>query len=81
VWNWERWNSPEYKELNDKQLAEFDTAKRDEYVRRMQDLMEASGAYTFLTNGMQPALRRAWLQPSIRPDGLSMYLPGFKRMA
>jgi peptide/nickel transport system substrate-binding protein len=81
VWNWERWNSPEYKELNDKQLAEFDNAKRDEYVRRMQDLMEDSGAYTFLTNGMQPALRRAWLQPVIRPDGLSMYLPGFKRSA
>jgi peptide/nickel transport system substrate-binding protein len=80
IWNWERWNSPEYKELNDKQLAEFDAAKRGEYVRRMQDLMEDSGAYTFLTNGLQAALHKSWLSPIVRPDGLSMYLPGFKRV-
>lgn len=43
--------------------------------------METSGAYTFLTNGLQPALHRAWLQPVIRPDGLSMYLPAFKKVA
>lgn len=80
VWNWERWNSPEYRELNDKQLAEFDVAKRSAYVRRMQDLMEDSGAYVFLTNGMQPALHKDWLAPAVRPDGISMYLPGFKRI-
>ncbi len=80
VWNWERWNSPEYRELNDKQLAEFDVAKRSAYVQRMQDLMEDSGAYVFLTNGMQPALHKDWLAPAVRPDGISMYLPGFKRV-
>lgn len=79
IWNWERWNSPEYGELNEKQLAEFDPIKRGEYVKRMQDLCEESGAYTFLTNGLQAALHKSWISPVIRPDGISMYLPGFKR--
>ena len=79
MWNWERWNSPEYKELNDKQLAEFDSAKRAGYIVRMQDLMEASGAYAFLTNGLAAILHRDYIVPVTRPDGISMYLPGFKR--
>jgi peptide/nickel transport system substrate-binding protein len=79
VWNWERWNSPEYKELNDLQLAEFDEITRAEYVRRMQELMEDSGAYTFLTNGLAAILVRDSIVPVIRPDGISLYLPGFKR--
>lgn len=79
VWNWERWNSPEYGELNDLQLAEFDDDKRAEYVRRMQELMEASGAYVFLTNGLSAILIRDDIEPVIRPDGISIYLPGFKK--
>jgi peptide/nickel transport system substrate-binding protein len=78
IWNWERWNSPEYRDLNNQQLAEFDNAKRDALVQTMQELMEASGAYTFLTNGLAAALYRN-CQPNVRPDGISMYLPGFKK--
>jgi len=79
VWNWERWNSPEYKALNDQQLGELDPKKRDEMVRKMQDLMEDSGAYTFITNGLAGILHRDWLAPATRPDGISLYLPGFGR--
>lgn len=79
IWNWERWNSPEYKSLNDRQLGELDPKKRDALVRQMQDLMEDSGAYTFITNGLAGILHRDWLAPVIRPDGISLYLPGFAK--
>lgn len=79
VWNWERWNSPEYGELNQLQLQEFDEEKRAGQVRRMQELMEESGAYVFLTNGLAAILVRDDINPVLRPDGTSLYLPGFTR--
>lgn len=77
IWNWERWRSDEYRQLNDLQLAEFDEARRSEQVQRMQTLMEESGAYTFLTNGLSAILVRDTVEPVVRPDGISLYLPGF----
>ena len=79
VWNWERWNSPEYGELNQLQLSEFNNEKRAGYVRRMQELMEDSGAYVFLTNGLAAILVRDTINPVMRPDGTSIYLPGFTK--
>jgi len=78
VWNWERWNSPEYKALNEQQLSEFDEAKRGAIVQKMQDLMEESGAYLFLTNSLNPVLYRDTLSPCVLPSGNNLYFPGFK---
>ena len=50
VWNWERWNSPEFGELDKQGLVELDPDKRDEMYKTMQDLMEESGSYVFLTH-------------------------------
>lgn len=69
VWNWERWNSPEYAKLNDEALHERDNAKRDTMYKHMQDLMEESGAYTFITNGATPSIVRASVRPALLPDG------------
>ena len=43
------------------------------------ELMEDSGAYTFLTNGLSGIVVRDDIVPVIRPDGISLYLPGFRR--
>ena len=69
VWNWERWNSPEFGDLHKKALVEKDVAKRDEMYKRMQDLMEESGAYIFLTHEANAAIYRADLSPSTEPQG------------
>ena len=37
--------------------------------RRMQDLMEASGAYVFLTHELNAAIYRDGIVPGILPDG------------
>ena len=40
VWNWERFNSPEFGDLHDRAIIETDPAKRHEMYVQMQDLMD-----------------------------------------
>jgi peptide/nickel transport system substrate-binding protein len=73
VWNWERWNSPEFGDLHKKALVELDPAKRDVMYKRMQDLMEESGSYVFLTHEVVGVLYRDTLAPAIWPNGTPIY--------
>jgi peptide/nickel transport system substrate-binding protein len=77
VWNWERWNNAEFGELYDKANVELDADKRNAMYQRMQDLMEESGAYIFLTHGALAALHRDWLVPMVRYDR-TLALPQFR---
>jgi peptide/nickel transport system substrate-binding protein len=72
VWNWERFDSPEFGELHKQALVELDEAKRDEMYRRMQDLMEESGAYVFLTHEAVGVLVRDTIEAALRPDGVPL---------
>lgn len=72
VWNWERWNSPEYARLNTEALVMTDTAKRGETYQHMQDLMEESGAFVFITNGATPSIVRDDVAPALLPDGIPL---------
>jgi peptide/nickel transport system substrate-binding protein len=49
VWNWERWSDPEFEDLWKKGLEETDTEKRKQIYLRMQEIMEDTGAYVWLT--------------------------------
>jgi peptide/nickel transport system substrate-binding protein len=49
VWNWERWSDPEFEDLWKKGLEERDTEKRKQIYLRMQEIMEDTGAYVWLT--------------------------------
>jgi peptide/nickel transport system substrate-binding protein len=77
-WNFERISNPEYDQLHEKALAEPDPAKRHAMYVRMQDLMEQSGAYVFLTHGVNAALYRNHLKPAFTPDGSRMLLRRFQ---
>jgi peptide/nickel transport system substrate-binding protein len=76
-WNWERFNSAEFDQLNDLALATTDEAERDRLYQRMQDLMEESGCYRFITNGVMPQIIRNRIKPAFRPDGYPI-LRGFR---
>jgi peptide/nickel transport system substrate-binding protein len=69
VWNWERWKSPEFGELNKKAKIELDEKKRNEMYIRMQDLMEEGGAYVFLTHGAVGVGYSEKIEPSLMPNG------------
>ena len=67
-WNWERFPDAEYNDLHAKALREPDPQKRHAMYVRMQDIMEDSGAYVFLTHGINPILHRDHFIPALTPD-------------
>ena len=69
VWNWERWNSPEFGELNKQAKIEQDEKKRNEMYIHMQDLMEEGGAYVFLTHGVTGIGYSDKIVPALLPHG------------
>ncbi|SPH23760.1 Glutathione-binding protein GsiB [Defluviimonas aquaemixtae] len=73
VWNWERFNSPEFEDLHAQGLVETDPAKRDEIYKRMQDIMEESGDYVFLTHEVTGILHRDSLTPGLKPNGEPLF--------
>lgn len=79
VWNWERFRSPEFDRLHRQAMKEADPEERAAMYRKMQDLMEESGAYRFLTHGARPLLFRNSLLPGLKPDGTAV-IRDFRRV-
>lgn len=77
VWNWERFDNAEYERLHARGLVEQDPAERDRIYKRMQDLMEESGQYVFLTHEVTGILHRDTLEPGLKPNGEPL-LGGFR---
>lgn len=73
IWNWERFNNPEFAELHAQALVTMDPAVRDGMYRRMQDLMEESGCYRFITHEFTPTIYRAGIVPAFTPDGRMLW--------
>jgi peptide/nickel transport system substrate-binding protein len=71
-WNWERFANEEFDQLNDRALATNDVAERDQIYQRMQNLMEESGCYRFISNGVMPQIIRNTIKPTFSPDGYPM---------
>jgi peptide/nickel transport system substrate-binding protein len=69
LWNWERFSNQEFDQLNDDALATNDVAERTRIYQRMQDLMEESGCYRFISNGVMPQIIRNTIKPAYAPDG------------
>ena len=68
-WNWERFSNAEYDRLHEEAKGELNDAKRQAMYERMQDLLEDSGSYIFLTNGATASLCRDSVKPALSPDG------------
>ncbi|MBC6438942.1 MAG: hypothetical protein GDA49_00700 [Rhodospirillales bacterium] len=75
VWNWERWSDPEFDELFAAGLAETDTAKCHDIYVRMQEIMEDTGGYVFLTFPPNGVMYREGLEPVIAPCGYIWQIP------
>ena len=73
IWNWERFKNEEFDKLHVAAQSQADPVKRAEEYIRMQDLMEDSGAYKFITHEATPVIYRNTVAPALRPDGLPLY--------
>jgi peptide/nickel transport system substrate-binding protein len=76
-WNWERFSNEEFDRLNDQALATTVEADRNRMYQRMQDIMEESGCYRFISNGVMPQIIRNTIRPAFTPDGYAL-LRGFR---
>ena len=76
-WNWERFSNEEFDRLNDLALATTDEVERGRMYQRMQDLMEESGCYRFISNGVMPQIVRKTIKAAFTPDGYAL-LRGFR---
>ncbi|MER9793635.1 ABC transporter substrate-binding protein [Mesorhizobium sp. M0213] len=75
VWNWERFRSERFDELNAKAITVSDPSERAKLYYEMQDIMEDSGAYRFLTHEGSPIVYRITkVQAATRPDGEPLYI-------
>lgn len=72
IWNWERFRSEEFDKLHKKSIREPDPVKRGEMVEKMQDLMEESGCYRFITHESNPIVYRKTIIPALRPDNVPL---------
>jgi peptide/nickel transport system substrate-binding protein len=73
IWNWERFSDPRFDELHEAAVRETDLARRDAMYKEMQDIMEDSGAYRFITHEVNAVMYRDFLKPAVRPDGIALY--------
>jgi peptide/nickel transport system substrate-binding protein len=73
IWNWERFRSDHFDELHEMAVRETDRDKRDGMYQEMQQLMEESGAYRFITHEVNAVLHRDFILPAVRPDGVSIF--------
>lgn len=78
IWNWERFSNAEFDDLHAKALVELDPAKRDVAYQRMQDIMEESGQYTFVTHELTASIHADTIVPALQPDG-TMIWKAFKK--
>lgn len=78
AWNWERWTDPEFDRLDAEARATDDVAARARAYVRMQQLMDESAAFVWLTNEVNAYGVAPWLDPAIQPTGDDLQLPMFR---
>ncbi|MBB3772174.1 peptide/nickel transport system substrate-binding protein [Angulomicrobium tetraedrale] len=69
IYNWSQFDSPEFEALYNEGMAQTDPDKRGAIYRKMQDLMEESGGFVFITHETFAAVARQGLEPCILADG------------
>jgi peptide/nickel transport system substrate-binding protein len=72
VWNWERWSSDEYEALYSDLISETVPSERHKIAIRMQEIMEETGAYVWLTHEPEVFIHRADLKTHFAPTGEMM---------
>ena len=72
IWNWEWYSDAEFDKLEAAAKANSDQAARHQMYQKMQDMMEESGAYRFITHEATPVIYRNTIKPAFRPDGLPL---------
>jgi peptide/nickel transport system substrate-binding protein len=69
VWNWQRWVNADFKKIFDDGVTTLEGAQRAAHYIKLQQLMEQSNAFIWLTHEASAHATKSWLQPAILPNG------------
>jgi len=73
VWNWERWSNETFQKLHQEALVTMDPADRQGMYEEMQNLMEESGCYRFVTHELTASLYSTNIVPALLADGTMVW--------
>jgi len=74
IWNWERWSDDEFEKLYAEGIATSDSKRRNEIYIRMQEIMEDTGNYVWLTHEAEVYVHRDNLKVDLAPSGETLML-------
>jgi peptide/nickel transport system substrate-binding protein len=77
-WNWQRWKNPEFDKLHEEAGQTTDNAKREAMYLKMQQLMDESAAFVWITHNLNAFVTKSWLEPGLLPNGNNWQYPFFK---
>jgi peptide/nickel transport system substrate-binding protein len=69
IWNWERWSDDEFETLFQEGIVETDPSRREEIYLRMQEIMEDTGAYVWISHEVEAFIHRDDLRIDVSPTG------------
>jgi len=70
--NWEHFANKAYDQMVIQGVKELDSIKRSKLYIKMQDMLEDSGSFRFITNETTPLVYRNKIIPGLRPDGIPL---------
>ncbi|HEX3065760.1 MAG TPA: ABC transporter substrate-binding protein [Candidatus Polarisedimenticolia bacterium] len=68
-WNWQRWKSKDFDDLDAEGAKTTDSAKRQEIYVKAQKLMDDSAAFVWITHNVNTYASRSWMKPGVLPNG------------
>ena len=77
-WNWQRFDSPEFADLQEKSLLDVNQETRGQTIVEMQKLMYASASMVWLTSDVLAFGHSDGIEPAIMPNGNDWQLHLFK---
>jgi peptide/nickel transport system substrate-binding protein len=77
LWNWQRWSNPEFDALHVKAGSTLDDTKRSEMYVQMQELMDKSAAFIWITFNVYTFASVSSLTPAILPSGSNLLIQDF----
>jgi peptide/nickel transport system substrate-binding protein len=78
-WNWQRWKSKEFDDLDALGAKTTDQAKRNEIYIKAQKLMDESAAFVWITHNVNTYASRSWLKPGVLPNGNGWLYTAFNK--
>jgi peptide/nickel transport system substrate-binding protein len=72
-WNWEALQNDEYEALVDQARTTIDEGARSKIYQRMQEIMEASGDFLFISHEAYTVLSRDTMEAAYLPDGRPVF--------